>query len=149
MAFTRKNDEAVSPVIGVILMVAITVILAAVIAAFVFGMAGNISKTKVVAVTATKTNDHTVTVMNQGGQDQSALVALNATATNGATVGTGCAGSNVVDNHPICTLPLGFTTVGSTIGVTTVACGYSGRTEVVVTGVFNDGTTQVLLDTFI
>jgi flagellin-like protein len=34
----RKNEEAVSPVIGVILMVAITVILAAVIAAFVFGM---------------------------------------------------------------------------------------------------------------
>ena len=48
----NKNDEAVSPVIGVILMVAITVILAAVIAAFVFGMAGNISKTKVVAATA-------------------------------------------------------------------------------------------------
>lgn len=34
----RQNEEAVSPVIGVILMVAITVILAAVIAAFVFGM---------------------------------------------------------------------------------------------------------------
>ena len=51
MVVTRKNDEAVSPVIGVILMVAITVILAAVIAAFVFGMSGNISKTKVVAVT--------------------------------------------------------------------------------------------------
>ncbi len=34
----EKNEEAVSPVIGVILMVAITVILAAVIAAFVFGM---------------------------------------------------------------------------------------------------------------
>ena len=51
---TRKNDEAVSPVIGVILMVAITVILAAVIAAFVFGMSGNISKTKVVAVTVTQ-----------------------------------------------------------------------------------------------
>ena len=46
MVVTRKNDEAVSPVIGVILMVAITVILAAVIAAFVFGMSGNISKTK-------------------------------------------------------------------------------------------------------
>ncbi|MEM2933793.1 MAG: type IV pilin N-terminal domain-containing protein [Methanocellales archaeon] len=34
----KKSEEAVSPVIGVILMVAITVILAAVIAAFVFGM---------------------------------------------------------------------------------------------------------------
>ena len=54
MAFTRKNEEAVSPVIGVILMVAITVILAAVIAAFVFGMAGNIQKSKVVAATASR-----------------------------------------------------------------------------------------------
>ncbi|CAD7776403.1 Archaeal Type IV pilin, N-terminal [Candidatus Methanoperedenaceae archaeon GB50] len=34
----KMNEEAVSPVIGVILMVAITVILAAVIASFVFGM---------------------------------------------------------------------------------------------------------------
>lgn len=42
----RKNEEGVSAVIGVILMVAITVILAAVIAAFVFGMGGNIKATK-------------------------------------------------------------------------------------------------------
>ena len=39
-----KNENAVSPVIGVILMVGITVLLAAVIAAFVFGMSGNIEK---------------------------------------------------------------------------------------------------------
>ena len=48
----NKNDEAVSPVIGVILMVAVTVILAAVIATYVFGMSGNVQKTKVVAATA-------------------------------------------------------------------------------------------------
>jgi len=35
-----RDDEAVSPVIGVILMVAITVILAAVIASFVLGLGG-------------------------------------------------------------------------------------------------------------
>jgi flagellin-like protein len=35
------DDDAVSPVIGVILMVAITVILAAVIASFVLGLGGN------------------------------------------------------------------------------------------------------------
>jgi flagellin-like protein len=40
-----KNEEAVSPVIGVILMVAITVILAAVIAAFVFNLGGSQEKT--------------------------------------------------------------------------------------------------------
>ncbi|WP_226021484.1 type IV pilin [Halomicrobium salinisoli] len=39
------DDEAVSPVIGVILMVAITVILAAVIATFVLGLGDQVSNT--------------------------------------------------------------------------------------------------------
>ena len=73
MAFTKKNEEAVSPVIGVILMVAITVILAAVIAAFVFGMAGNIQKTKTVAVTAQRINSTAVVLTLNGGQDASKL----------------------------------------------------------------------------
>ena len=48
----RENEEAVSPVIGVILMVAITVILAAVIAAFVLTMPGEMpSTTKNVVMT--------------------------------------------------------------------------------------------------
>ena len=74
MVYTRKNDEAVSPVIGVILMVAITVILAAVIAAFVFGMSGNISKTKIVAVTAQQPDSKYITVTYQGGQDAGSFV---------------------------------------------------------------------------
>lgn len=44
MKIFNRNEEAVSPVIGVILMVAITVILAAVIAAFVFGIGGTQEK---------------------------------------------------------------------------------------------------------
>jgi len=40
-----NDDDAVSPVIGVILMVAITVILAAVIATFVLGLGEQISET--------------------------------------------------------------------------------------------------------
>lgn len=40
----KHNDTAVAPMLGVILMVAITIILAAVIAAFVFGMSGNIKR---------------------------------------------------------------------------------------------------------
>ena len=73
MVYTRKNDEAVSPVIGVILMVAITVILAAVIAAFVFGMSGNISKTKIVAVTVQQLDSDYITVTYNGGQDAASL----------------------------------------------------------------------------
>ncbi len=41
----KREDKAVSPVIGVILMVAITVILAAVIASFVFGIGSKAPKT--------------------------------------------------------------------------------------------------------
>ena len=42
---TTKDDSAVSPVIGVILMVAITVILAAVIGTFVLGLGENVEET--------------------------------------------------------------------------------------------------------
>ncbi len=73
MVVTRKNDEAVSPVIGVILMVAITVILAAVIAAFVFGMSGNIQKTKVVSATYPRPNATYVMRSYNGGQDAPSL----------------------------------------------------------------------------
>jgi len=47
MEFKRffNDDDAVSPVIGVILMVAITVILAAVIATFVLGLGDQVSNT--------------------------------------------------------------------------------------------------------
>src|SRR5512137_1582567 len=83
MALTN-NDEAVSPVIGVILMVAITVILAAVIAAYVFGMSGNIQKTKVVAATALMTTGGGIDITYQGGQDADSLSGINITAPNGS-----------------------------------------------------------------
>ena len=45
MVFPRSDEQAVSPVIGVILMVAITVILAAVIGAFVLGIGASTQET--------------------------------------------------------------------------------------------------------
>ena len=39
-----QNDDAVSPVVGVIIMVAIVVILASVIVAFFFGLAGTLER---------------------------------------------------------------------------------------------------------
>lgn len=118
----------------------IIIIIAAVIAAFVFGMAGNISKTKVVAVTATKTDSRDIIVTDQGGQDQSSLVGISVT-TPGDPV-TGCASSGtLVDNHPTC--GISYPTIGSTI---TLTGNYSGSTEIIAVGKFNDGTNQVLLD---
>lgn len=75
----KRNDDAVSPVIGVILMVAITVILAAVIAAFVFGLVGNVGGAKVVGVTTALDGANNVSVSWQGGGDLSAISSLAAT----------------------------------------------------------------------
>ena len=145
MIFIKKNDEAVSPVIGVILMVAITVILAAVIASFVFGLTGNMSKSKIVAVTITKQGLSGIELTDQGGQDQGSLLAINATtspnpATSCATSGTKITGVDA----PVCSIA--NPAIGSTITLTGT---YSGRTEVTVAGTFSDETTQVLLDTFL
>ncbi len=76
-----KNDDAVSAVIGVILMVAITVILAAVIAAFVFGMGSSIKKTYVVSFTIDRTSDGDIVITNTGGPDVAKL-ATTATVTH-------------------------------------------------------------------
>ena len=67
-----KDEEAVSPVIGVILMVAITVILAAVIAAFVFGMGGSLKEAPpTVSITVSNNAADTtldVKVVHSGGE---------------------------------------------------------------------------------
>jgi len=66
-----KDEEAVSPVIGVILMVAITVILAAVIAAFVFDMGGNLTPSppsvSLVASSNSATSGSDVVIKHTGG----------------------------------------------------------------------------------
>lgn len=72
-----KNEEGVSPVIGVILMVAITVILAAVIASFVFGLGSNAPRSAPTAqlsmsdasgsMSNTSADDPILTISHQGG----------------------------------------------------------------------------------
>jgi len=75
----RENEDAVSPVIGVILMVAITVILAAIIAMFAFGMSSNVQTTKTVGVTAALDSNQYLVVTVQGGGDVADLSKLNMT----------------------------------------------------------------------
>lgn len=53
----RQEEEAVSPVIGVILMVAITVVLAAVVYALVTGLGGGAEETPTVAMDEEDTGD--------------------------------------------------------------------------------------------
>ena len=132
------KEDAVSPVIGVILMVAITVILAAVIAAFVFGMAGGIQKTKVVAVTLTRTSPTAVTALFQGGADAASAYNVNFSVA-GAPVDSTHGGS--------------FNAAGSTspiaVGCRTTIKTASSPQQITAIGFFSDGSQQILYDQLI
>jgi len=145
--FTRNNDDAVSPVIGVILMVAITVILAAVIAAFVFGMAGNIQKTKVVAVTEQRINSTDVQITYQGGQDAGTLGSIYFTVGGvNATMAPGISGNPYGAGGLSTETLLGSTSV-LPVGATVFITNAPSTSHIVGVGQFTDGTTQVLVDT--
>jgi len=135
----NENEEAVSPVIGVILMVAITVILAAVIAVFVFGMANDVETTKTVAATA-KINGDDIIVTYQGGPDAEKVSWINSTiytATGSiATNGSGGTSAQTSKQNPSVGYSVTFDSAGHA----------DGDERVVITAEFDDGTTQVLLD---
>ena len=131
---TGQNETAVSPVIGILLMVAITVILAAVVAMFVFGMANNMQfSTKNVAVSVQQVEAGTITATYLGGQDSFRFdhATVDITDDNGDHV-------EDIDNLT--------NVVGNSV---TVEGDFSERNHVVVVGYFTDNSQQVLLDTYV
>ncbi|WP_075938389.1 type IV pilin [Halosegnis longus] len=75
------DDSAVSPVIGVILMVAITVILAAVIGTFVLGLGSNVQSTPTAQFSVDYDSSNVATITHDGGETIDAD-ALSVTYTN-------------------------------------------------------------------
>jgi flagellin-like protein len=142
--YGKGSEDAVSPVIGVILMVAITVILAAVIAAFVFGMAGNVSKTRNLAITAQKSaatvsnvNTPIIILTNNGGPDASQVTTFSSTI-DGAAV------TEWLNNGA---WTVAVSQLGTSVGSTISYPGLAAKNHVIVTANFVDGSSQVMLDT--
>ncbi|MDD1658117.1 MAG: type IV pilin N-terminal domain-containing protein [Methanomicrobiales archaeon] len=142
-----KEEDAVSPVIGVILMVAITVILAAVIAAFVFGMAGSVQKTKTVAATAKQVGNEFV-ITYQGGADDASVEYLTIQyLDNGTTFWY----DDTATPFQVTPEPVAFDADNKPAVGTSLASGGATleQDHVVVTVGFNDGSAQVILDTYV
>ncbi|NVO67758.1 type IV pilin N-terminal domain-containing protein [Methanofollis tationis] len=70
-------EEAVSQVLGVILMVALAVILAAVTASTVLSMTGDLQTMKFVSVVGEKNDDGTATFTIQGGEDLKTVTGIS------------------------------------------------------------------------
>jgi FlaG/FlaF family flagellin (archaellin) len=137
IGFTRKSRLFWLPPVILVLMIVITILLAAVIAAFVFGMAGNIQHTKVVAATVQQMDASHIVVTYQGGQDADQVSQMIAEVTES----TGSSHA-ITLGQPGSTTPL---KVGSTLSFT----GTPGKDHVVASAKFMDGTNQVILDTYV
>ena len=149
-----KNDEAVSPVIGVILMVAITVILAAVIAAFVFGLAGTTQTTRTVGLTLSleSLNPYAFNVQFTGGTDLPSLTGFKVSidgkpetpasgnVSSGITNGVALVGDLITPGSA----NDGKFVVGQMILINTTSR-ISGH-KITIIGTFTDGGTQILWD---
>ena len=119
---TKKND-GVSPVIGTILLVAITVVLVAIIAAVVMGMTNDVGTSHVVGVkVAQDTNAGNATL----------LLTITGGDTNGLGNITMYAGSEFVDTHA-------FGGVGVPVAYSNTSSLTVGQKAISVVGTFADG----------
>ena len=117
----REDEKAVSPVIGVILMVAIVVILAAMVATFVFGL-GMPPTPKTISLTTTRTNATHISIT------------VHSIAPAGTTI-TSWSSDQIV----------GMEDLGKTVGSSEIFT-FSGPAHLVITATFGDGTSAVVLE---
>jgi len=125
---SSRSKRGVSPVIGVILMVAATIVIAGVVMAMLGGFSPP-HKTYAVSAQATQIEDDIV-VTYMGGPDDDYVASVKITR-----VGTDTAG------HWINNTGDSYTATGQ---------GTPGKDDhVVVVATFDDGSTQVILDTYV
>jgi hypothetical protein len=129
------EESAVSEVIGIILIVALTVILSAIIAAYAFGLVGTMPTNYNVAVTLHKTDLTHFNMTYQGGPDHEKLTSLRITWPEASLP------------SPILPSDVPNPSVGQYWGPAEIVPG--GRNHIIVVGHFSDEKEQVLLNAFI
>jgi flagellin-like protein len=123
-----KNDSAVSPVIAVILMVAITVVMAAIVSTWSSGVKAPTAPTTVGLDISRENNNITIVVTSVDPSSSAPIPALNATYSNQTTAGTT---SSYLSNAD----------VGQSI---TLLTNEAGPGNLVVVAKFKDGSKKVL-----
>jgi archaeal type IV pilus assembly protein PilA len=142
MAYTSKNEHAVSEVVSVILLIAVTVILAALIATFVFSFIGGLQKGNVAAATISRVNGSYVSVTFVGKQGSGSVAVINWTV-NGAAPLTYINGTSVTPGMQNQPSTGGILNVGS---VALLAANSTGTDHMIGVAVYTDGSQQVILD---
>ena len=134
----RGDDRAVSPVIGVILMVAITVILAAVIGSFVLGIGGQQEAAPQASITIAENgtgSSGNLTISHRGGDS------FTTSNTASLNVSGDTSSIDILDNSSLAGSSGAFE-AGDTIEVQKTTVGASGQVDVIWTG--PQGSTQII-----
>ena len=131
----KAKESAVSEVIGVILIVAITVIMAAIIAAYAFGMVQGVPLTRSVIVTVVQSDPSHISVTYRGGPDNALLESLTIIWPDGT--------KQIITSPKIGSV---FIAANSGFGPKNVT---QGSDHIVVTGHFRNNMDQVVLDTMV
>ena len=146
---SSRSKRGVSPVIGVILMVAATIVIAGVVMGMLGGF-GPPAKTYTVTATASQSADDII-VTYVGGPDQAEVddLTFSGTKSDGSAItwdntqhGISVSSSWDATNNTITTPTVGDSVIATGQGTT-------GRDHVIVMAKFQDGTTQVILDTWV
>ena len=124
----KRKDDAVSPVVATILLVAVVVVLVAVIAAAVLPMAGDLGTVKSVSVTVGLNDKGTLPVVTVIGGDDAGML------TNLTVYVSGYDGVVLDTEKPVVGKPY----------TATVNLAKKGAQTVNVVGEFSDSTTQTL-----
>ena len=153
----RNEIGAVSPVIGVILMVAITLILSAVIGSYVSGSAVNVEKSYIVGTSVEQVTVSDVRVLVHCGLDSDKLRYINVSIGGSEfrrddvndTTAEACQVTG--SNFPVLGNPEGSSTVpiGVPVMLSNATVVSPGRDHVVMVATFMDGTRQVILETYV
>jgi FlaG/FlaF family flagellin (archaellin) len=130
----EAKESAVSEVVGVILMVALTVIMAAIIAAYASGMMQGIPLTRSVIVTVEQPDPSHISVTYRGGPDNALLESLTITWPDGT-------------EQPVS--PKIGAVYTATNGISGPMNITPGSDHIVVTGHFRNNIDQVVLDTMV
>ena len=127
-----KNDTAVSPIFATLLIVLLTAVIAAVFAAFIFGFVETPSMHKSVYATAHQEGEY-VYATYIGGPGEHEIIDGSVTAK--------------VNDQPMQTP---FPKTGKlTVGTSAKTLGTLGKDHVVVTAMYTDGQSALVLDTWV
>jgi len=131
MVQSNEHEEAVSSTVATVLMVALTVILAALVASFSLGTLGGTPDNGIVGAKAVRTDDGAVLVTYVGGDGHAAVDHLNWTID----------GTEQTDRLDA--------VVGASAINTTVSTDPGKRHWVMVVATYGDGSSQVVMDAMV